>query len=298
MDTTREDTRSRRRCGRWRLDMCGAAVFLGMLFGLSAATGALDLDNPVTVIQTGDFLQSLGFAAEGESSYSVWTQTPIGTSTVTLYFARSVDGGETYETATPLRVSGVSGVTNVLDPYVAARGSEVFVVWWEGRTDESVRIMMRRSADGGETFSSPAMVHNHADGHALGRTKVATAPGHVYVAWKGTASGEDHDLLLKVSTDAGATWEDVVELGVQTFTNTTVSLAAEGTSVFVAWTNGYRNGRVLGRGGGAAPTAASLSRQLFPSRRPLNFCGLLPVAGASTPSIRPALARLTPSSCV
>jgi hypothetical protein len=125
-----------------------------------------------------------------------------------IFFARSVDGGQTF--SAPINLSNtVAGAgkgrlsknrwdNGSLDLVVGPRG-HLFAAW----TEYEGRLWVSRSTDGGETFSEPVHLAGTGDATpARGPSLAVSRAGTVYLAW---AVGEDPaaDVRVASSDDEG-----------------------------------------------------------------------------------------------
>lgn len=135
--------------------------------------------------------------------------------TRSIVLSRSTDGGVSW--STPIALG--SGCVGAGDPAVGADGS-VYVAWFDCNSGTGDRELVRKSTDGGVTFS-PAV----AAGSGLtrcsdplpgarfrdagGAPTLATDPSdaaRVYVAWSSCTPSAQEDVFFSRSTDGGATW--------------------------------------------------------------------------------------------
>lgn len=152
-----------------------------------------------------------------------------------LRFARSIDGGRSFERARTVNddAGGAPTSHTFHDLYVDHAGT-VFVSWIDGRTTEEVRhssgghghgehgaeaaagplgpeIRVARSTDGGKTFSASVVVDR--DACPCCRTSLARGPdGTVYIAWRKIFAGDVRDVVVARSTDGGASFETPVKV--------------------------------------------------------------------------------------
>ncbi len=79
-------------------------------------------------------------------------------------------------------------------PAIVARGDTVTVAWFTGAND-TARVLLARSTDGGASFGTPVRVD---DGDPLGRTAlVLDAAGNAVVAWMERRSPETADIRVR-----------------------------------------------------------------------------------------------------
>ncbi len=128
---------------------------------------------------------------------------------------------------------------NNASPRIAASGLRVCVGWpdsmgIEGGNEEALLAV---SGDGGASFASPVNMSNSA-----ARTRgvrVAAAGSNVYALWQEDVGG-DEDILLRASTNGGASFRGAVNLSNNTEDCREPCIHAYGDNVHVAWLQ--RNG--------------------------------------------------------
>lgn len=85
-------------------------------------------------------------------------------------------------------------------PRVVANGSEVAVAWFTGEGDHP-RVMLARSADGGQTFGDPVQI-NDENYRVLGRADLAmSVDGTVYVSWMQEFEENGYVMMREVQPD-------------------------------------------------------------------------------------------------
>ena len=85
--------------------------------------------------------------AVGDNVYFVWSSNKTGNFEV--YFARSTDSGENFDTA--INLSNSPGVRSE-DGLIKAEGENVYVTWWENYGNGTTVPVARSSNDNGESF--------------------------------------------------------------------------------------------------------------------------------------------------
>ena len=141
-------------------------------------------------------------AVSGSSVYVVWTQR-ISADEFAVFFRGSTNNGGTWGAKIKLSSSG-GNVGSV--PDVAAVGSNVYVSWGDDTIGD---VLFRRSTDSGATWKSIINVSNNT-GNSV-NPQVAALAANVYIVWSDRMAGVG-DILLKRSTDSGATWKVVKNL--------------------------------------------------------------------------------------
>ena len=182
--------------------------------------------------------------------YATWDRTIIddvtGLVTVPTYFARSTNGGRSWETPTIVHDPGTDGSTIGAQVVVLPNGDllDMFVVF--GLTSADVTVA--RSHDRGTTWSAPMVVGSLGTigvvdvktgeavrtGDIIPDIAVDRESGRVYVAWQDARfSGFQRDgIVLAHSDDDGTTWSSATQVNaapnVQAFT-ASVDVTDDGT---------------------------------------------------------------------
>ena len=164
-------------------------------------------------------------AVDGPNIYVVWEDDTAGKPEI--YFKRSVDGGVTW-TADKLlaRNSGGSYL-----PTMAAVGSKIYVAWHsyiQGKTE----IFLKRSVDGGITWTGNQRLTNTAGG-SWGPA-IAVDGLKVSVVWNDDTTKND-EIYFKRSGDGGTTWTADMMLTKNTGFSWNPAIAANGSKVYVVW---------------------------------------------------------------
>jgi hypothetical protein len=116
----------------------------------------------------------------------------------------------------------------------SASGSNRFVVWTQQNTEDVLSdISFRRSTDNGATWQPVINISNNA-GFSFS-PQIAVSGSNVYVVWEDETPG-NYEVLLRRSSDNGATWGSIVNLSKNPGTSTDPQIAASGSSVYVVWT--------------------------------------------------------------
>ncbi len=99
-----------------------------------------------------------------------------------IYFKRSLDGGASW--SPDIRLTHAPDVS--ARPSIAAQGSGLHVVWFDGR-DGNLEVYGKHSSDGGDTWSSDLRL-SEAEGESAHPT-VAVSGSSVHVLWHDTRDG-------------------------------------------------------------------------------------------------------------
>ena len=162
-----------------------------------------------------------------------------------LRFARSTDGGRTFEPAIYVNDDATGVSSHTFHDLAVGSDGVVYASWIDGRRDQEAGpdIRVARSTDGGRTFGASTIV---SEGSCpCCRTNLAVGPdGAVYVAWRHVFEGSVRDIALARSTDGGATFDAPVRVRADNWVfdgcphaGPAVVVAGDG-SVHVAWYTG------------------------------------------------------------
>lgn len=173
-------------------------------------------------------------AASGNTVYSVWQDGSYSfAGSQRILFKRSDDGGRTFGTPLPLSIFGG------FHPSVAAFGDNVYVAWaqWSARDSGgggNADIWVAASADRGHSFGPGERIDRDVK-DSRDPQVVATSAGG-FVAWADLAA----DVYLAHATAPGSAWalQRVATSTCSTcaiWPSPTVSIAADGSSLAIAW---------------------------------------------------------------
>lgn len=97
----------------------------------------------------------------------------------------------------------------VLDPWVAVDGADNLYIAWSDR--KSKEILLRKSTDGGKTFSDPINVSNTPD-ESIEPQIAIDSKNKIYVLWQENVAGTNRELFLKSSTDGGQSFSEATNV--------------------------------------------------------------------------------------
>ncbi|MEW5978163.1 MAG: sialidase family protein [Acidobacteriota bacterium] len=210
--------------GAVRLFAAGLACFLGVSYSLAEAPFSLPQNLSVSLLDS----VSPQVASSGANVYLVWQETIVtdGVSNREVFFARSLDGGKTFQTAQNL--SNMPGFS--FGPQVAASGEDVYVLWSEATADYLVH-----SSDSGETFG-PALNLTSSFGFFANFEAALSASGSsVFVVGRQSVAGYG-DIFVAKSTNKGATFDAPINVSNTNGVNSVKPrIAASGSSIYVVW---------------------------------------------------------------
>ena len=181
-------------------------------------------------------------AAYGSGIYIVWNIGIIGDTNDSnnannnnanngIFFTKSFDNGNSFSNLTKLNADWNS----IGESQVAAYGNNIYVVWG-GNPDHKVasNLFYTTSSDNGTNFSVPRSL---TEKNTL-NVEVAADANFVYIAWQGVLPNDNEEILVKKSSDAGATFAEANENvskneGISECTSITIS--EDTKKVYLAW---------------------------------------------------------------
>jgi hypothetical protein len=127
-----------------------------------------------------------------------------------LRFARSPDGGRTWEQPVTITDDSAFGSHNFHALHIAHDGT-IYAAWLDGRSGQS-HAFATRSEDGGKSWA-PNRPISTGEACPCCRTALATAPGGVvYAAWRAVLPGNIREIVVARSGDRGTTWGEPVRV--------------------------------------------------------------------------------------
>ena len=171
-----------------------------------------------------------------------------------LRFARSTDGGRTFEPAIFVNDdAGGPAASHTFHDMVVGPDGTVIVSWIDGRrglSDPDIRLAASR--DGGASFGSSVVVD--AGACPCCRTALAVGPeGTIYVAWRKHFPGDVRDVVVARSTDGGRSFDEPVRVAADGWVfpgcphaGPALTVAPDGT-LHVGWYTGKEGGAGLFR---------------------------------------------------
>lgn len=221
-----------------------AALVAAVVPGVAtAATPAWDWTSPRLVSPARDSrLTALHeLASDGKRLHLVHAQIGPAPRDDQVVYQRSTDGGASWTAGRVLFAATDADRYVTPNLAVAASGDRVVVAWrvaGPGRTS----LFVRRSADGGATWRPAERVASTTRKRGLGVPALAIGGRTVLLAWTDRTDGR---LLLRRSTDGGATWAAArrmatgslsIECGKRVL-DALPGLAVSGDRVHLAWSD-------------------------------------------------------------
>jgi Neuraminidase (sialidase) len=180
-----------------------------------------------SLVGGGDSLAANGdlTAASGSNRFVAWSDATSGNTEI--LFRRSTDNGATWKPI--VNLSNTTGSSS--NPNVLVSDSAVYVVW-EDSTPGASDVFVLRSTDNGATWKAVKNLSNNSGDS--NKPQIAVSGSNVYVTWEDETPGS-LDILLIRSTDNGATWKAVKNLGNITGLPDPPELSVLGANVYVVW---------------------------------------------------------------
>jgi hypothetical protein len=167
--------------------------------------------------------------ATGSNVYLAWEQYNLAYDRADVFFRASTDSGATWGSKINLSSSG----KNVrVYPQLVASGSNVFAAWSESNDE----ILVRRSVNNGASWEPAVNLSNNSGPSTL--PQLAISGSNVYVVWQDyTLAASNFDIMLRRSTNDGASWKPAVNLSANFGDSFLPRIAAIGSRVYVVWSD-------------------------------------------------------------
>ena len=187
---------------------------------------AINLSNSFNTHST---LPSL--ALLNETVYTAWNEGPFNSGEV--YYRRSPDGGASF--GETLNLSNDTG--DSIRPELRVSAPNLFIVW-QNQEVKGDNIFFKKSSDGGARFSDTTNISNNK-GNSMEPGFTVTNASNVFIVWQNQASNnKPNDILIKNSTDGGASFGDPINLSSTIGNSTEPDIASSNDGgVFAVWTD-------------------------------------------------------------
>src|SRR2546427_3677675 len=168
-------------------------------------------------------------AVSNNDVYLVWLQ-PV--TTVDVFFARSTDGGSTFQA--PIQISA-DGTADADTPRIAAYLNHVYISW-DDQTLGHHQIFFANSTNNGSSFSGPTNISNSPVVNASSQPQIATYLNNVYLLWTetNTTSGNSKIQFTK-SINNGTNFSVPIIISSNSGLSTVPQVATYINHVYVAW---------------------------------------------------------------
>jgi hypothetical protein len=195
--------------------------------------------------------------------YLIWTPIKFknnGTGTIAgIYFTRSTDDGQTWGPSGGVPIDVKPGANAVEDAWVTVGPDHaVYAFWWSSTASEN--ILMSKSTDLGQTFSTPSVVTRLNTNGTLGdlgltnsagesfhtsvipQAVVNPVTGDIYLVYADApkqSTKDKADIFFTMSTDGGNTWSSPLRVNDDSTTNDqwnpAIALTPDGSHVGIFW---------------------------------------------------------------
>jgi hypothetical protein len=172
-----------------------------------------------------------------ENVYTAWTEGPLNNGEV--YYRRSTDSGAGF--GDTINLSNESG--DSIRPEMRISAPNLFIVW-QNHEVKGDNIFFKRSTDSGAGFSDTINISNNK-GNSRGPEFSVTNTTNIFIIWQNQASNsKPNDILIKNSTDSGASFGDPVNLSNTIGNSTDPDIASSNDGgAFVVWTDDTNYGK-------------------------------------------------------
>jgi hypothetical protein len=219
------------------------AVVLGLLLLALPSAQATAFGSAIRITTNTGASRSPSVAASGSHVYVAWADdTPVdgSGSNPEIWLRVSSDNGASFGSA--IRIS--RNVYGSYIPSVAAYGSYVYVAWQDSTpvpgSGSWPEIWLRVSSNYGASFGSATRISYNT--YASQSPRVAAYGNSVYVVWEDytpvSGSGSQTEIWMRTSSNNGATFGSPTRISYNTYASNVPSIAASGSYVYVAWSDG------------------------------------------------------------
>ena len=164
-------------------------------------------------------------AVDGSTLHVVWQDDTPGNNEI--YFKRSVNGGVTW--GRDKRLTNNSAHSYL--PAIAVDGSNIYVVW-ANYSQGNYQLYLRRSIDGGDTWTPYTQLTNKADYSFY--PAIAVNGSNVYVVWADDTPGNNR-IYFKRSENRGVTWTTDTQLTGNANGSIDPAIAVNGSTIYLVW---------------------------------------------------------------
>jgi hypothetical protein len=173
-------------------------------------------------------------AVSGSFIHVVWRDSRNGP--LAIYYKRSTDNGLSWSTDTKLtNDSAIIGANHY--PFMAASGSNVYVVWPDSRIGNS-EIYYKRSTNNGLNWTEDTRLTQ--DPASSEYAYVAATGSNVHVVWRDNRDG-NFEIYYKRSLNGGSGWEADTRLTNDPVSSNWPTVAVNGSNIHVLWRD-FRDG--------------------------------------------------------
>jgi hypothetical protein len=202
------------------------------IFFATSADGGNTFSKPIKLTQSANNIivdsEFPSIASFENNVYLVWQENSTGFFDVLL--KKSTDGGNTFSDK-PINLSNNSG--NSAYPKIALYGNTSYVVWEDNSTG-NFDILLKKSTDGGNTFSDKPINLSKNKGNSSDPKVFSDEKNDIFVVWDDDSPG-NADIFFTKSTDGGETFSRPVNLSNNTRGSFDPTLTISKNHISVAW---------------------------------------------------------------
>ena len=201
------------------------------------------------VALSGQHLPSIALGPDGQT-YIVWVDCrndPACETNTDIYFARSADGGQSFDAEVLVSDDGASFANS---PKIETDSfGNIYVVWHDNRTGNSWDVYLSKSEDGGASFLPSVRVNDYVSSVYQYEPDLAVdSSGNIYISWNryyydADLEQWDYDVVMATSANGGATFGSNVKVndGSDWQYKSSIKVGPSG-NVYVAWTDRRNEG--------------------------------------------------------
>lgn len=190
--------------------------------------GGVTFEAPQNISQSPGTSANPRIAASGQHVYIAFGDTG-GT-----FLAHSENGGETF--LPKVNLTAAFGLQLGSSGWLAAAGENLYMVWRQNTGGADDIFMARFGSYGATLLGTQNVSESPSPAHSI--DPVVFASGNsVYVAWSDPVVGSSNDIYFRRSIDGGVGFGSVKNISNNDGLSRFPSLAADGTKVWLAWTD-------------------------------------------------------------
>jgi len=179
---------------------------------------------------------TVAFDSKG-NAFLVWTTSAATSGPFSTCRMAIAPGGTTFSQKKTVSDAGVDAFA----PRIAFDKNDVMYLTYynriAGTSGLNREVMVRKSTDGGTTFSAPVNVSNN-DGQSSFPFLALDARGRVFVVWQDDTGNDQGDVFYAHSADGGTTFDAPVNLSANPGVSTNPAAAADALgNLLVMWTD-------------------------------------------------------------
>ncbi len=195
--------------------------------------GGSQWDAPVPITSGMESSETALLAVSGNNIYVFYEDFRDGDREI--YMRASSDGGQGW--GSNQRVTNARGMSYTASAW--SEGDTLYLTWHNDRSGNT-EIFFKSSIDAGVTWSEDTQLSSSV---ASIYPKVTANGATVHIAYAFTESGTNTEIAYVRSSDAGATWEQVVQLTRALSYSWAPSIAVAGDNVYLVWSDSRNDHR-------------------------------------------------------